>query len=508
MKISGDIFKASISKGSSDLYRGVVRDFLSSFFIEFTQFKGQVTKEDYFLQVTQNGHNAIVFYSDLVEIAAQVLRLAALLHDIGHFPFSHTFEDEVIIPQKHTRANSKNVPNHEFNSAQISTTVSEAIIVRAKSFFRGDLRLVRNILKSSCELVSSKGVGPAFSALRGILSSDIDADKADYLLRDSTSSGFGIAVYDLDRLIRLFQLCHKDTSYYFRPSIRALSSIESIFFSRYMLYKWVYFHHRVVLSDGLLKDIVRRLSVENNFIPQDKFSWKNYYTAQSGYFDDAAFLSELRKFCCDNPKRKESFEVKCLLERSPMVTPLWKDLFQYRKFSVRLERFLRQENCLSLHSLSERSPHLFLNRLIREFRAKDAIGKLREFIRSTAQRAFYEATKGIRAICYCEFRSFKPYQVKEERPESGDSFFVPAYNVIDREGRLVPIHNLSPLVSNLYSCWMNDVQFWVFLLPYEKEFGKRTPLEKMTKSKQRKITWGLLLEILRDFLIDWQKSGC
>jgi len=118
------------------------------------------------------------------EKARQVLRLAALLHDIGHLPFSHGGESVLPTGIKHE---------------DVSIAVIRYLAARIDSlFFEGASNLAA--------LLIQKGVAipPQLTFLKNILSGEIDADRMDYLLRDSYHCGVAYGNFDYTRLVVCF----------------------------------------------------------------------------------------------------------------------------------------------------------------------------------------------------------------------------------------------------------------------------------------------------------------
>jgi len=105
---------------------------------------------------------------------------------------------------------------------------------------------------------------PVLQSLQTIISSELDCDRLDYVPRDLAMSGINRDAIDYDRLLVSHQLIQDDASGRFEvvPSARALSAIEDFFQRRFNLYKYVVYHHRVVKTDGLLKEAIIYLSRE------------------------------------------------------------------------------------------------------------------------------------------------------------------------------------------------------------------------------------------------------
>jgi len=154
------------------------------------------------------------------------LRLAALLHDIGHGPFSHLFEE---VLQKKKRISHEQMGEKLILKSEIGDLITKA------GFDKG--------------FVSKLAFGNSkYQFMNEIISGALSADMMDYLLRDGYFTGAEHAKVDFMRIINSLDVHNKKLSL----DRSALYSFESIMISRYQMFKAVYFHKTVRAAEVML----------------------------------------------------------------------------------------------------------------------------------------------------------------------------------------------------------------------------------------------------------------
>jgi len=170
---------------------------------------------------------------------------ASLLHDLGHGPFSHVFERVSGI--EHEKLTQRVIADPASEVHRILAEYDRALPARVAGFLEG------------------QDAPPLFC---DILSSQLDADRLDYLLRDNLMTGSRYGDYDLGWL--LHSLTIDDASGRLAVTWKGISAIEAYLQSRYHMYRNVYFHKVVRAAEGMVKlalQRARRLAV------QDRLPW-------------------------------------------------------------------------------------------------------------------------------------------------------------------------------------------------------------------------------------------
>ena len=167
------------------------------------------------------------------------VRLAALLHDVGHGPFSHVSEyllDAYALDRAdmgHTREKI-----HEKITVDIIRTDPE----------------IREILsEDECDFIAGMIQGQDMQDWqRDIVSSELDADKMDYLLRDSYFAGVKYGIYDLEKIIEscLIEVDKTETS--LAISSKGIYALEQLLLARYHMTQQVYWHRVSLISNEMI----------------------------------------------------------------------------------------------------------------------------------------------------------------------------------------------------------------------------------------------------------------
>lgn len=161
------------------------------------------------------------------------VRVAALLHDIGHGAFSHVIESIL-----------------GFHHEQFTI---EAILSDETEVGR-ELRAFSDGLATDVAGIINHSFRPM--ALAQLVSSQLDVDRMDYLLRDSLMTGAKYGIFDLEWIIKSIEINEADDHIY--VSTRGIYAVEDYLQARYYMFRQVYFHRTLRVAEAILRLILRR----------------------------------------------------------------------------------------------------------------------------------------------------------------------------------------------------------------------------------------------------------
>lgn len=161
------------------------------------------------------------------------VRVAALLHDIGHGAFSHVIES--ILGFHHEQFSIDTILSGDTDVGRVLSGFSRELAEDVAGIIRGDFRPL---------------------ALTQLVSSQLDVDRMDYLLRDSLMSGAKYGIYDLEWIIKSIEIDEaNDRLYIAAPGIYA---VEDYLQARYYMFRQVYFHRTLRAAEAVLKSLLKR----------------------------------------------------------------------------------------------------------------------------------------------------------------------------------------------------------------------------------------------------------
>ena len=275
-----------------------------------------------------------ILIGELEDLGEEVIiasaRAAALIHDAGHLPYSHVYEN--------MRALIEGVK--ELDESAYGKLIG---LRKALHEFALYMNLERNwevrpMLDSGnvrldlvMELLGFREPSTIISrVLRDIISGPLDVDRLDYVLRDlyytGASIGASISSLDVERILRSSTLWVKGDEVRIVFDEKSRVNIEGFFLARYNLYRHVYLHHKVVYFRIYANNIVERAAREHSAVEQYIRELARFVTGtlpsselikvSDYYFDYVLSMSE--------PRYRD-----LLLRRESPHKPLWKRIGQY-----------------------------------------------------------------------------------------------------------------------------------------------------------------------------------
>ncbi len=155
------------------------------------------------------------------------VRMAMLLHDIGHYPFSHALEEIGAL-------------HHEEVARPLITKGAIGVFLR------------RQLGNKAPERIMDLIRGESDSPLQGLISGSLDLDKIEYLKRDALMCGVPYGEIDAERLLNSLTIVKSGIGI----REKGLSAVESLLFAKYQMYRNVYWHHAVRSATAMYKRLV------------------------------------------------------------------------------------------------------------------------------------------------------------------------------------------------------------------------------------------------------------
>jgi HD superfamily phosphohydrolase len=274
------------------------------------------------------------------------VRLAALLHDVGHGPFSHAIEPVVAA---HNSGELKafneyvTMAMHLDSKADIAELISILIVLSPSmgsifqhSLFRRPADCPAPELQVRiCTLIMGARRHGYLACLSAIVSGQVDADKLDYMARDAHHSGMPIA-FDTERLLRKLEIVHCTSKslprnqtrniefaeaspggYYFDLGIAAagVGALEQMLIGRAFLYDRLYHHHKVRAADAMAQRLLHFVQRARN----RPFGLSELYL---GVSDDSMIRilgGELKMDGFEAPGSEAAFLARAILDRNLFV---------------------------------------------------------------------------------------------------------------------------------------------------------------------------------------------
>ena len=366
----------------------------------------------------------------------EIVRLYALLHDIGHFPLSHLFEDAL---ERHATyrldTNAKALIRKWFRIREFEKPHEAFGAYLAPRLLA---KLPQEIAMPLAQLLTKKRlpVRDPLNVIKKVVDGEIDADRIDFVRRDGLMAGGEYGNYDINRLctsVMLVELPGKTWDIAFAE--KAMTSLEALLFDRYRMYLWMHFHHRAVAVKTCAARLIER-ALNAGKIKKKHFTGTDENIAEK---DDSWLAGILHKLPVQD-------EVDALLKEVVLyhsrenVGVVWKRRVRYRRLHEKfLEDFSRKRD-IPLKECEEL-----------DFKVEDPL--------------LYESllTERIGMPTFYTLLEFKPVGKDPVRlyEENGKRLL----------RKKESLGNVSALVETLPALWKGDPQEFVVLL--DKGIGKR-----------------------------------
>ena len=203
------------------------------------------------------------------------VRLAALLHDVGHGPFSHVSEHLL----------DENAPDKE----QVREKIHEKITV---DIVRTDPEIRDILSEEECDFVADMIQGQDTQDWqRDIVSSELDSDKMDYLLRDSYFAGVKYGIYDIEKIIESCLIEVDKTETALAISSKGIYALEQLLLARYHMTQQVYWHRVSLISNEMIiRGITLAIKADNTKMKElyqyDENDKENFIQKYLNYHDE------------------------------------------------------------------------------------------------------------------------------------------------------------------------------------------------------------------------------
>ncbi|WP_223294360.1 HD domain-containing protein [Arcobacter nitrofigilis] len=456
-----DIFLRSMKKVIHDI---IVEDELNITFDEGNSYFDN--KALYQFSIPTNSK----IYNDTYIITLQAVRLAGLLHDVGHLPFSHQVENAL----KRVYENIQNTPDllqkeenfkdlYEGITSNQKQVLHEAI---GENFI--DLLFKEELIKNSdrqsdidyfkllhklCMFILKEKVYGKFDfkVLHSIISGTIDADRLDYINRDMVASGYIGGANDNLRITKHTVLVRDGKTFKISFFDMGLIDIEHLLEMRFNLYKKVIYNHGIAKTDALLENVVLYLS--KKYFKNGMFYEKNSSNCIAMLWN---FLSE------KNEERR--LDIVSMLDENWLISLFKKEYFEIKNKDIKTnddKKYLKSFEEVLFGKRFFRSPWKNLNEFY----------KVLEF--STIERYKFRESFG-----YLTKNRFKKLRIeldkfiKKWETQEEDVFFTyqivsftlglnKEFTLYDGE-EIIPIDEISTVRKRLKKSMLNTVPFYIY----------------------------------------------
>ena len=242
--------------------------------------------------------------------------MAGLLHDIGHYPFSHAMEEAIDNYYKSKMFDDADVSSgalHNTGSLQLRYFNHERV---GRSILEKDpsLRSILNQANIKPDEIYSIFLRSNPSHLNNLISSDLDADRIDYLLRTAHHAGLPYGSVDLFYLLSQMRI---DNNRRICITEKALRATNHFLLSRYFDYQQVAFHKTVVALELILKDVIFKLLQDGYIGCSSGDVDKSIENEKWLSFDDISMMRIVQEYAETDDDKVAKMQAAAICQRNP-----------------------------------------------------------------------------------------------------------------------------------------------------------------------------------------------
>ncbi len=418
------------------------------------------------------------------------MRMAALLHDLGHLPFSHLFEGvfgQGIDPliencsegardgmlgrvfkgpfKEHELITYLILTNNDEFRNTLRGTMPDIDLRIIKALLHGDIVIkISGLLPQFADVVGNediaflKSIGnglSSLSVLRQLISGDLDADRIDYVLRDSHMTGASIgsvvSINDIERIFDNIRIIKGDRGYVLAFDEKARANLEGFIFARFNVYKLVYLHHKVVLFNTLARNLLSELLSHFDDLNDDvkdylcklyRFAIGHLGGYDAMFITDDYLLSTLirnRQFLIGKIRGIHKY-LDPLIMRTTTFKALWKRDFDFIT--------LVNKQGVELKLINDSFPYLLSMDESKDEVLRAFYSELRRELGNSSVTCLHDLiNEDLESSVIIGFRRFEP---------------VANLNIIHGNA-IAGISELSPLITSLMDAWRRSPHIFVFV---------------------------------------------